>query len=159
MTTGSESPASAWKKLPVQEQVILSENINKEALIFPVVECFTSIQGESTHAGRLCFFIRLAGCNLKCSYCDTVYAQDAAVGSSVTLEEILEEARRSPADLVELTGGEPSLHPAAPVLVQALIAEGFEVLMETNGSVRLDKFPPQLKRIMQLCSVSADFHL
>ena len=124
--------------------------MNKEALTFPVVECFTSIQGESTHAGRLCFFIRLAGCNLQCSYCDTVYAQHAAAGSSVALEEILEQARRSPAKLVELTGGEPALNPAAPALAEALIAEGFEVLMETNGSVRLDKFPPQLKRIIDV---------
>ena len=119
-------------------------------LKIPVVETFTSIQGESTHAGRLCFFIRLAGCNLRCSYCDTVYAQGNDSGTLTTLSELLLLARRSPARLAEITGGEPALHAAAPELVQMLLDDGFEVLMETNGSVLLDKFSPRLKRIIDV---------
>ena len=116
----------------------------------PVVECFASIQGESTHAGRLCYFIRLAGCNLQCSYCDTVYAQSAGAGRMTGLAEVLDGARRSKLKLVEITGGEPALHPATVDLAQMLVDDGFEVLMETNGTVLLDKFPPQVKRIIDV---------
>ena len=121
-----------------------------ENLYFNTVECFTSIQGESTHAGRLCFFIRLAGCNLRCSYCDTVYAQESDSGTLRTLEELLDAACASGVKLVEITGGEPALHKNAPKLVQTLIDRGFEVLMETNGSIKLDGFPLQLKRIIDV---------
>ena len=124
--------------------------MSKLDLTLPVVETFTSIQGESTHAGRLCFFIRLAGCNLKCSYCDTVYGQDAASGTLQTLGTLLEAAEASGVDLVEITGGEPALHPATPELAAALLKNGFEVLMETNGSILLDKFPHGVKRIIDV---------
>ena len=124
--------------------------MNLAEIQLPVVECFASIQGESTHAGRLCYFIRLAGCNLQCSYCDTVYAQSAAAGEMTALTDLLDGARRSGLKLVEITGGEPAMHPAAPILAQMLIDDCFEVLMETNGSVLLDKFPAQVKRIIDV---------
>lgn len=117
---------------------------------FKVVETFCSIQGESTHAGRICFFIRLAGCNLQCSYCDTVYAQSPDCGQLMALDEILASAKASQCGLVEITGGEPALDPAAPQLAQALLDADFEVLMETNGSVKLDRFPRRLKRIIDV---------
>jgi 7-carboxy-7-deazaguanine synthase len=119
-------------------------------ITLPVVETFASIQGESTHAGRLCFFIRLAGCNLACSYCDTVYAQNCDCGTPIPLEELVEAARRSGLDLVEITGGEPALHPQTPTLAKMLLDAGFEVLMETNGSILLDKFPSGVKRIVDV---------
>ena len=72
-----------------------------------VVETFASIQGESTHAGRLCFFIHLAGCNLACSYCDTVYARGEDCGTLRTIAELLDEVAASKIKLVEITGGEP----------------------------------------------------
>ena len=115
-----------------------------------VVECFTSIQGESTHAGRVCFFIRLAGCNLECSYCDTKYAQESGCGKLQSLAELLALAQASGTKLVEITGGEPALQPETPLLAELLLDNGFEVLMETNGSVRLDRFPRQLKRIIDV---------
>ena len=115
-----------------------------------VAETFCSIQGESTHAGRPCFFIRLAGCNLKCSYCDTVYARETAAGSERTLEQIIQEAAQSGINLVEITGGEPACQPGSVDLTAALLERNFEVLMETNGSVKLDKFPKQLKRIIDV---------
>ena len=124
--------------------------MSKLDLTLPVVETFTSIQGESTHAGRLCFFIRLAGCNLKCSYCDTVYGQDAASGTLQTLGTLLEAAEASGVDLVEITGGEPALHPETPELAAVLLENGFEVLMETNGSILLDKIPRGVKRIIDV---------
>ena len=111
-------------------------------------EMFTSIQGESTHAGRLCFFIRLAGCNLRCSYCDTKKAQSPDAGRECTLEEILRKAKESGIRLVEITGGEPMLQPAVPELCALLIKNGFEVLMETNGSVDLSPLPAEVRRII-----------
>ena len=107
----------------------------------PVVECFASIQGESTHAGRLCYFIRLAGCNLQCSYCDTVYAQSAGAGRMTGLAELLDGARRSKLKLVEITGGEPALHPATVDLAQIL--QELDILFQTKVLL-LVQFPGPL---------------
>ena len=123
-----------------------------------VVETFASIQGESTHAGRLCFFIRLAGCNLACSYCDTVYARGEDCGTLRTIAELLDEVAASKIKLVEITGGEPALQANTVPLAEALLGNGYEVLMETNGSVRLDLFPPELKKIIDVKLPSSEMH-
>ena len=123
-----------------------------------VVETFASIQGESTHAGRLCFFIRLAGCNLACSYCDTVYARGENCGTLRTIAELLDEVAASKIKLVEITGGEPALQANTVSLAEALLGNGYEVLMETNGSVRLDLFPPELKKIIDVKLPSSEMH-
>ncbi len=116
----------------------------------PVVETFLSIQGESTHAGRQCFFIRLGGCNLRCTYCDTEYAQSESAGSPRTIDSLTAEVISSGVRLVELTGGEPVLHPGLPDLAAALLAAGCEVLLETNGSLPLDKIPGAVKKIVDV---------
>ena len=121
--------------------------------MFAVYETFASIQGESTHAGRLCFFIRLAGCNLACSYCDTCYAQAENSGKDRSIAELVAEVKASNIKLVEITGGEPAWQKNTPALAQALLDEGFEVLMETNGSVRLDLFPAELKKIIDFFAI------
>lgn len=113
-----------------------------------IYETFSSIQGESTHAGRLCFFIRLAGCNLRCSYCDTRKAQTVSSGRIRSLDELVNEAERSGLRLIEITGGEPMLQPATPELCRRLLERGFEVLMETNGSVDLSAVPRGVRRII-----------
>ena len=113
-----------------------------------IYETFSSIQGESTHAGRLCFFIRLAGCNLRCSYCDTRKAQTGSSGRIRSLDELVDEAERSGLRLIEITGGEPMLQPATPELCRRLLERGFEVLMETNGSVDLSAVPRGVRRII-----------
>ena len=74
-----------------------------------IYETFLSLQGESSHAGKVCFFIRLAGCNLRCSYCDTCKAQPADAGTLRSVEELVQLAVESGADTVEVTGGEPML--------------------------------------------------
>ena len=132
--------------------------MQQQELFLNVVETFASIQGESTHAGRLCFFIRLAGCNLACSYCDTVYAQEENCGTDRSIAELIAEVKASRINLVEITGGEPALQKNAPVLAQALLDEGFEVLMETNGSVRLDLFPVELKKIIDVKLPTSGMH-
>lgn len=113
-----------------------------------IYETFSGIQGESTHAGRPCFFIRLTGCNLRCSYCDTKKAQKIGSGTRRTLDSLLREAKDSGIGLVEITGGEPMLQPATPELCRRLLDAGFEVLMETNGSVDLSTLPEGVKRII-----------
>ncbi|MCL2203821.1 MAG: radical SAM protein [Defluviitaleaceae bacterium] len=106
---------------------------------FSVVEIFDSLEGEGKRAGATATFIRLAGCNLRCGYCDTAHALEAESGAHVTLEEIL--ARVNPVyKRVTLTGGEPLLAPGAADLVKALLAQGCEVNIETNGSVDVADF-------------------
>jgi len=113
-----------------------------------VNETFMSIQGESSHAGRLCYFIRLAGCNLNCAYCDTKYARDEESGTAMTIEHIVSQAKISKVRLVEVTGGEPLTHPNTPALCEALIDEGLEVMVETNGSLPLSLLSPIVKKIV-----------
>ena len=114
--------------------------------MLPVIETFTSIQGESTHAGRRCFFIRLAGCNLRCNYCDTAYAWDG--GKFFSVEKLTDLAVNSATGLVEVTGGEPLLHAETPQLLQSLLNAGMEVLLETNGAVSIASVPPEVRKIV-----------
>lgn len=114
--------------------------------MLPVIETFASIQGESTHAGRRCFFIRLAGCNLRCTYCDTAYAWEG--GSMQDIAGLTDIAVASGCEVVEVTGGEPLIHPETPALLQALLDAGMEVLLETNGSVSIENVPAQVRKIV-----------
>lgn len=98
-----------------------------------VNEIFYSIQGESTYSGRPCIFVRLAGCNLRCSYCDTRYAYEQGVKMELT--EIVSRIADYKCPLVEITGGEPLLQSDTPTLIYRLLENGYEVLMETNGSL------------------------
>ncbi len=100
-----------------------------------VSEIFTSIQGESSYSGLLCFFVRLSGCNLKCSYCDTEYARKN--GMNLSEEYILEKIKESGISLVEITGGEPLLQESTNTLIKCLLDSGFNVLLETNGSLSI----------------------
>lgn len=97
-----------------------------------VCEIFTSIQGESTYAGIPCTFIRMTGCNLRCTYCDTTYAYDN--GSELTEDEILDRVKAGGVNTVEITGGEPLLQESVLNLTERLLDDGFNVLIETNGS-------------------------
>lgn len=111
-----------------------------------VVELFTSIQGESTQAGRKCFFIRLEKCNLSCVYCDTRYANSG--GREMSVADLVAAAGASGVGLVEITGGEPLLQQETPALCQALLDAGFEVMVETNGSYSIASVPEQVRRII-----------
>ena len=98
-----------------------------------VCEIFTSIQGESRFAGMPCTFIRMTGCNLRCSYCDTSYAYNE--GDNRSEDSILNRVEKAGTGLVEITGGEPLLQKAVGSLITRLLNEGFDVLVETNGSL------------------------
>jgi len=98
-----------------------------------VSEIFRSLQGESTFAGLPCVFIRLAGCNLNCHYCDTRYARQ--VGKTYPWRDLADKALAMGGGIVEVTGGEPLLQPRTPQLLDALAEAGRTVLLETNGSL------------------------
>jgi 7-carboxy-7-deazaguanine synthase len=116
-------------------------------------EIFRSLQGESTYAGLPCTFIRLTGCNLTCAWCDTTYAWDQ--GSEWSVPEIVRTVRQHGLDLVEITGGEPLLQSETPELAQRLLETGATVLVETNGSVDIDRLPLGCIRIMDLKTPSS----
>jgi len=98
-----------------------------------ICEMFTSIQGESSYAGLPCTFVRLSGCNLRCSYCDTQYAVEE--GSETSVDDIMDFVGSAGIPLVEITGGEPLMQKQGlQVLISRLLDEGYTVLIETNGS-------------------------
>jgi 7-carboxy-7-deazaguanine synthase len=113
-----------------------------------VNEIFYSIQGESTYAGRPCVFVRLTACNLRCRWCDTEYA--FYEGETLTVEQVLEQVRAYKCPLVEITGGEPLLQEGVHPLIDRLLAEGYEVLIETGGSLDVGGLDPRVVKILDL---------
>ena len=114
-----------------------------------VCEIFHSIQGESTYSGLPCVFIRMAGCNLRCSYCDTKYAYEDGVEKSV--DEVLAQLQPYGCRLVEITGGEPLLQQdEVNRLIYSLLESGHRVLMETNGSLGIQNVDRRVVRILDL---------
>ncbi|MFZ2088711.1 MAG: radical SAM protein [Desulfobaccales bacterium] len=113
-----------------------------------VCETFTSLLGESSLTGLPAFFIRLSGCNLRCRYCDTTYAYEG--GATRTPDSLVAEARRSSARLVLVTGGEPLLQAGAPQLLTGLVQAGFEVLLETNGTLAIQEVDSRVRRIVDV---------
>jgi len=111
-------------------------------------ELFYSIQGESSWAGLPFVFVRLTGCNLRCRYCDTVYAYDE--GRTWEIEAITEHIKQFRCSRVTITGGEPLLQVHTPALVDRLIAEGYTVSMETNGSRDIGRVNPLCIKVMDL---------
>ncbi len=116
--------------------------------ILNVYETFSSIQGESSKAGLPCFFIRLAGCNLSCTYCDTIPARAAAAGKEMSVDSLVALAKGSGLKLVEITGGEPLVQAGTPDLCRKLISSGFEVMVETNGSLDASILPDKVVRVI-----------
>jgi len=121
-----------------------------------VNEIFYSIQGESVHSGLPCVFVRLTGCNLRCRYCDTEYAYHE--GSTMTPSQILQQVRKFDCGLVEITGGEPMVQESTPVLVEDLLEAGHQVLMETNGSLDIDRVDRRCSRITDIKCPSSGEH-
>lgn len=117
-----------------------------------VAEIFRSIQGESTYSGKPCVFVRLAGCNMKCRYCDTPYAQDSdnKEHERLTIDEIISRCRLEQNKLFCVTGGEPLLQPESLTLMSRLIKANSSVLLETNGSLDVSQVPKEVVKIMDV---------
>ena len=113
-----------------------------------VSEIFHSIQGETLYAGRPCAFVRLAGCNLDCSYCDTRYAREG--GTTVSIDEIVRQVAERSVRLVTVTGGEPLVQDETPELVKRFVSSGYTVLVETNGSLDIGVIPEEAVRIVDM---------
>ena len=111
-------------------------------------EIYASIQGESSHTGLPCIFIRLTGCNLRCSWCDTAYAFYA--GNDLTIEETLQKVDTFGLPLVEITGGEPLLQEDVYPLMEALLKKGYRVMLETSGALPIDKVPQRVIKILDI---------
>jgi 7-carboxy-7-deazaguanine synthase len=116
-----------------------------------IIEIYKSLQGESSYAGLPCIFVRLAGCNLRCVWCDSEYTFTG--GKRMTLDDIEQEVQRlSPGGgLVEITGGEPLLQEREAVpLMDRLLGAGYTVLLETSGERPLERVPPQVVKIVDV---------
>jgi 7-carboxy-7-deazaguanine synthase len=111
-------------------------------------EIFHSIQGESTHSGRPCVFVRLTACDLRCSWCDTPYA--FTEGRRMTVEDVVSQVRDYGCDLVELTGGEPLLQKDVYPLMQRLLDEGKTVMVETGGHIDAGAVPEAVIRVIDV---------
>jgi 7-carboxy-7-deazaguanine synthase len=120
-----------------------------------VTEIFRSIQGESTHAGRPCTFVRLTGCPMRCVWCDSEYTFTG--GEHLSLEDVMREVHSLGCKLVEVTGGEPLAQKAAFELIRRLCDEGFEVLVETGNYVSTEGLDPRAKVILDVkCPASGE---
>ncbi len=120
-----------------------------------VTEIFRSIQGESTHAGRPCAFVRLTGCPMRCTWCDSEYT--FAGGEHVSVEDVMRQVRAYGCQLVEVTGGEPLAQRGAFELIRRLCDEGFEVLVETGGYVSTEGVDERARVILDVkCPASGE---
>jgi len=113
-----------------------------------VTEIFYSIQGESTRAGRLCVFVRLTACDLRCSWCDTPYA--FYEGRKMSVDDVVAETERHGCPLVEITGGEPLLQEDVYELMDRLLATGRTVLLETGGHRPIARVPAAVVKIVDV---------
>lgn len=111
-------------------------------------EIYHSIQGESTKAGLPCVFIRLTYCNLRCTYCDTEYA--FYEGYDKSIDEVIDEVKKYNCNLVEVTGGEPLVQSESIELMKRLCDEGFEVMLETGGSLPISEIDKRVRIILDL---------
>jgi 7-carboxy-7-deazaguanine synthase len=117
-------------------------------LSLKVNEIFYSLQGESSYAGRPCVFIRLTGCNLRCSYCDTRYAYEE--GTEMELDLIIDQVSSYRCPLVEITGGEPLIQAETPALILRLLERNFKVLLETNGSQNIQRVDDRCIKVVDM---------
>ena len=113
-----------------------------------VTEIFHSIQGESSHAGRPCAFVRLTGCNLRCRWCDSEYTFTG--GEPMSIDDVLRRVKSYGCELVEITGGEPLAQRESLDLIKRLCDEGFEVLIETSGSIDVVPVDPRATLILDI---------
>ncbi|MBQ8299816.1 MAG: radical SAM protein [Clostridia bacterium] len=115
-----------------------------------VNEIFGSIDGEGLRTGELATFIRLAGCNLRCSYCDTLYALNSNDGKQMTIEEIISEVEKYKNKNITITGGEPLIHDQIDDLIDELISRDYRINIETNGAV-------DIKKYVNRCLITMDY--
>lgn len=118
-------------------------------------EIFHSIQGESTYVGRPCVFVRLTGCDLRCTWCDTPYA--FVEGRGMSIDEVVRSVAHFDCALVEITGGEPLLQEDVYPLMDRLIEQGYTVLLETGGHLSVARVPDRVVKVIDVkCPASGE---
>ena len=120
----------------------------QSSLVLTVNEIYLSIQGESTHVGRPCVFVRLTACDLRCRWCDTPHAFTG--GRKMSVDEVIAEVEQHGTGLVEITGGEPLLQREVFPLMERLLEGGHGVLLETGGHVPLDDVPDAVVAVVDV---------
>lgn len=130
----------------------MNSNLNQAVQL---CELFYSLQGESSYMGMPCIFLRLSGCNLRCSYCDTQYSYNS--GISIRIGEIISKIACYPTKLVEITGGEPVWQEECSFLIEALLENDYKVLLETNGSLWLGDIPDAVVKIVDVKTPGSGF--
>jgi 7-carboxy-7-deazaguanine synthase len=126
-------------------------------LVLTINEIFHSIQGESTHSGRPCVFVRLTACDLRCSWCDTPYAFHE--GRKMSEDDVIAQVNAYGCSLVEITGGEPLLQRDVYPLMRRLLDQGHAVMLETGGHISIADVPPEVIRIVDVkCPGSGEAH-
>jgi 7-carboxy-7-deazaguanine synthase len=120
-----------------------------------ITEIFHSIQGESSHAGRPCVFVRLTGCNLRCRWCDSAYTFTG--GERMPVDDVVARVKNYRCELVEVTGGEPLAQSETFDLIKRLCDDAFEVLIETSGSIDIEPVDRRAKIILDIkCPASGE---
>ena len=115
-----------------------------------ICEIYPAIQGESSYVGLPCLIVRLAGCNLDCSWCDTSRARNGTNAEEISVEQVVGSCRESGLNMVLITGGEPLLQEETKDLLERLIDAGFRVLLETNGSLPIEGIPQEVTIILDM---------
>jgi 7-carboxy-7-deazaguanine synthase len=125
---------------------------------YQINEIFYSIQGEGTRAGLPCIFVRFQGCNLRCSWCDTVYAQEIGSEIKMTYQEIIKKVEKYKCKFIEFTGGEPLLQKDINHLIDHFLQKKYSVAIETNGSVDISSLTKEIIKIMDIKCPSSGMH-
>ncbi len=134
-------------RTPINRRMGGSEAVETGDML-TVNEIFFSIQGESSHAGRPCVFVRLTGCDLRCTWCDTTYAFEE--GQKLAVDEVASAVERFGCRLVEITGGEPLRQADVYPLMDRLLASGRTVLLETGGHVDISRVPKSVVKVVDV---------
>lgn len=143
--------SSATLSEPMAMRMAPLKNKGKDSLL--IHEIYSSIQGESSHMGIPCVFVRTTGCHLRCSYCDTQHA--FFKGKELGIEEVIDKVQSFAIPMVEVTGGEPLLQPKTFTLLDRLVGLGFTVLLETSGAVSIAKVNRQVRVILDVKTPSS----
>lgn len=139
----------------IQRQSESSARFSLQSEMLRVTEIFHSLQGESTHAGRPCTFVRLTGCPMRCVWCDSEYT--FAGGEHISIDDVMRQVRDFGSKLVEVTGGEPLAQPGAFIFIKRLCDDEYEVLVETGGYISTEGLDPRAKVILDVkCPASGE---
>lgn len=131
----------------------IEPHLRADATSVMVKEIYLSLQGESSHQGLLCTFVRLTGCHLRCTYCDSEFSFRG--GTRMSIDDVVAKVRETKAPMVEVTGGEPLLQPGVYPLMQRFIDEGLKVLLETSGAIDVRLVPKAVHKIVDMKTPSS----